>query len=80
MDAKGAEKLSNLLAGRDVSKLYFLLSGHTDSVGSVEYNLGLSKKREESVTKLLLELGVSEAQITSDHNSELRPATSNDAP
>lgn len=80
VDAKGAEKLRNLLAGRDASKLYFLISGHTDSVGSVDYNLGLSKKREESVTKLLLELGVSEAQITADHNSELKPVTSNDAP
>ncbi len=80
VDSKGMEKVKSLVSGRDVSKLYFLLSGHTDSIGSVQYNLGLSKKREEAVANLLMELGVSATQITSDYNSELRPATSNDAP
>jgi|GEM_PF-4139799 len=80
VDAKGIEKVKNLVSDRDASKLYFLLSGHTDSVGSVDYNLGLSKKREEAVFKMLMELGVSASQITSDYNSELRPASSNGAP
>jgi OOP family OmpA-OmpF porin len=34
------------------------INGHTDSIGSVEYNLGLSKRRAESVATYLQQRGV----------------------
>ena len=35
----------------------FVIEGHTDSVGSVPYNQGLSERRANSVAKWLMEKG-----------------------
>jgi len=40
-----------------------VIEGNTDERGSREYNLALGQKRSESVKRLLMLLGVSEAQI-----------------
>ncbi|MCF8225220.1 MAG: OmpA family protein [Bacteroidales bacterium] len=39
------------------------LIGHTDDIGTSEYNLGLSKKRAQSVKNHLIEKGISEDRI-----------------
>lgn len=40
------------------------ISGHTDDVGSEEYNLRLSEKRAEAVREVLIRFGVAPEQIT----------------
>lgn len=52
--------------------------GHTDSVGTEEYNQELSENRAASVANYLIEQGVSSDQITQWGEGELNPAASND--
>ena len=40
-----------------------LVRGHTDTVGSNEYNLGLSKRRADAVAKVLVEAGYTAEKI-----------------
>lgn len=55
-----------------------VLVGHTDSVGSLEANLNLSRRRASSVLNRLVErLGVAEAQVASDGAGALSPIASN---
>lgn len=42
----------------------FALTGHTDTVGTAEYNMGLSLRRAESVRDWLAQRGVSETNIS----------------
>ncbi len=56
------------------------IAGHTDSVGSAEYNQALSKKRAESVRDYLLNLGVAPDQLTARGYGESRPLRSNETP
>ena len=54
------------------------LEGHTDSVGSDEYNLRLSQARADAVRVFLVEQGVSPANITSVGLGKSDPVASND--
>ena len=57
-----------------------LIEGHTDSKGSSEANLALSKKRAESVRNWLVnEKGIS-ATITTEGLGETRPVAPNRNP
>ena len=47
---------------RDLSK--YIILGHTDTKGSLDYNLKLSLKRAEAVKQILLNLGISENNIS----------------
>jgi len=40
------------------------IEGHTDSIGTEEYNLQLSRKRAESVRNYLVSKGISPERIT----------------
>ena len=40
-----------------------LVRGHTDTVGSNEYNLGLSKRRADAVAKVLVEAGYTAGEL-----------------
>jgi outer membrane protein OmpA-like peptidoglycan-associated protein len=55
-----------------------LLVGHTDSTGSEEYNLELSKRRAGSVANYLTTQNVNPARFTTDGYGESQPVATND--
>lgn len=60
-------------------KAYVILSGFTDSTGSQEYNLGLSRRRAESVSSYLTEkYAVNQERIVQQWYGKLSPTASND--
>jgi outer membrane protein OmpA-like peptidoglycan-associated protein len=70
------DRLANALKeapGRTV-----LIEGHTDSVGSTEFNQRLSENRAQSVERALLERGVAANQIRTVGKGESTPVASND--
>lgn len=50
------------------------IEGHTDSIGSSEYNLALGQRRSEAVRKMMVILGVPEAQVEAVSFGLERPA------
>jgi len=54
------------------------IEGHTDSVGSDEYNQTLSENRAQSVQSALMQRGVASEQITALGKGESTPIASND--
>ena len=58
----------------------FTLEGYTDSFGSEEYNLNLSRRRAESVKRYLVEvLGINPGQIETRGYGKTNLLTSPDA-
>jgi outer membrane protein OmpA-like peptidoglycan-associated protein len=55
------------------------IEGHTDDVGSDEYNMKLSQNRADSVKKYLVSKGVSENMITAKGFGETKPIVPNDS-
>lgn len=53
------------------------LVGHADSVGSDQYNMGLSKRRAESTRNAMVRMGIPAANITTDWKGESEPVASN---
>jgi outer membrane protein OmpA-like peptidoglycan-associated protein len=51
-----------------------IVNGFTDSVGNVEDNLDLSRRRAEAVKKYLVDHGIAESRITTAWYAESRPA------
>ncbi|UCB45777.1 MAG: OmpA family protein [Spirochaetota bacterium] len=49
---------------RKYDKYSIIVEGHTDSIGSEEYNLNLSKKRAESVGRYLIDNGISADRLS----------------
>jgi OOP family OmpA-OmpF porin len=54
-----------------------LITGHTDSVGSDEYNIGLSDRRAASVKTWLVNKGISSSRIQTAGKGENEPIASN---
>ncbi len=55
------------------------LEGHTDSVGTIEYNQGLSERRANAVRNVLVErFNVAPGRITTQGFGELQPIASNE--
>ena len=54
------------------------VAGHTDSVGSDEYNQALSERRAESVQAYLVSRGISPSRIEAVGFGETQPVASND--
>lgn len=54
------------------------VAGHTDSVGTEEYNLGLGQRRADAVRSYLVQLGVDAARMTTQSYGESEPVASND--
>lgn len=55
-----------------------LIEGHTDSVGSDEFNLTLSRQRADSVKEKLVANGVDDARITTVGYGKRYPVAGND--
>jgi outer membrane protein OmpA-like peptidoglycan-associated protein len=69
-------KISGIILGHPGLKIE--VEGHTDSVGSDEYNQHLSEQRAASVRDYLAGQGVSTAKLTAKGFGESRPVASND--
>ncbi|MGD8337621.1 MAG: OmpA family protein [Desulfobacterales bacterium] len=54
------------------------IQGYTDSIGSEDYNLGLSQRRAEAVERYLEDNGVNPAQISAKGYGEANPVAPND--
>ncbi len=54
-----------------------VITGNTDSIGSNEYNMKLSKKRADAVLNYLLEKGIQRSRITEEWNGEEMPVKDN---
>lgn len=54
------------------------ISGHTDNVGSYEYNQNLSELRAESVFNKLMEMGVNADRLTFEGYADSQPILPND--
>jgi outer membrane protein OmpA-like peptidoglycan-associated protein len=63
---------------QDASVASIKVVGHTDSVGSDEYNLDLSQKRASSVAGYLLGQGVAPNKVTSEGKGESEPVADNE--
>jgi outer membrane protein OmpA-like peptidoglycan-associated protein len=57
-----------------------VIEGHTDSVGSDQYNQELSQRRAQAVQAALQERGVNSSQISAYGKGETFPVASNDNP
>jgi outer membrane protein OmpA-like peptidoglycan-associated protein len=55
-----------------------VVEGHTDSVGSDQYNLRLSRRRADTVRHYLVDHGIAASRITADGMGESKPVASND--
>jgi OOP family OmpA-OmpF porin len=60
------------------SDLEVEVAGHTDNMGSVEYNQGLSQRRAQAVADYLIGKGAKAANITVKGYGELQPVADND--
>ncbi len=72
---RNVDKLADFLrrhANRSV-----LIEGHTDNVGSDEYNLGLSERRAEAVKQALVTKGIGEERIITKGYGKKYPVASN---
>ena len=66
--------LSNTLCSNNWNIVLF---GHTDSVGTTEYNQHLSAKRSQAVKSYLMSVGCRNLTITIDARGEFEPISSN---
>jgi len=69
------ESLTNILLMRE--ELEIKLEGHTDSNGTEEYNMRLSKNRVEAVKDFLVANGVDAKRIKTAHFGESKPIADN---
>lgn len=61
------------------SNYFILIEGHTDSSGSDELNLNLSKNRAQQIADYLIELGVDPIKIKVQGKGESIPISNNDS-
>ena len=55
------------------------IQGHTDSIGSVAYNLNLSQRRADAVKAYLVGKGVSASSLTAKGYGKAKPIAGNDS-
>ncbi|MHC8342597.1 OmpA family protein [Pseudomonas sp. RT6P73] len=70
------DSLMDKLQNADVVSIKVI--GHTDSVGSDEYNQALSERRASSVAAYLLSQGLAPNKLTSEGKGESQPVADND--
>lgn len=59
------------------SDLRIKIIGHTDAVGSDEYNIGLSKRRAEAIKEFLVKQGLKADRIEIEYKGETQPIETN---
>jgi outer membrane protein OmpA-like peptidoglycan-associated protein len=69
-------KLNNMLA--ENSRLIVEISGHTDNIGTKEYNDQLSYRRAKAVVNVLMRKGIDPVRIKAVGYGESQPIASND--
>lgn len=72
------DKIAGIM--RRYPKTQIVVVGHTDDVGSEEYNLQLSLKRANAVADYLIEQGVEEYRLGTEGHGEIEPVATNDTP
>jgi outer membrane protein OmpA-like peptidoglycan-associated protein len=55
------------------------IEGHTDNVGSDDYNQGLSQRRADSVRSFLMQQGINSERIVASGKGEQRPVADNES-
>jgi len=68
---------SVILVLQEFDKTIIVVSGHTDSKGSVDYNQALSERRADSVAEYLLDQGVVVARLETIGFGEANPLADN---
>lgn len=58
------DEFAKALKDQRLASARFVVEGYTDARGSDQYNLGLSERRAESVTRFLYERGVAASRVT----------------
>ena len=75
------EMLNNLKDFIEQNNYEVTLEGHTDSIGSNQYNIGLSRRRAEAVKAKLIEFGLAEDRIVGiEAKGEEYPVATNETP
>lgn len=80
-DIKGPSAVTlERLAGifKEYPKSNILIEGHTDSSGSEEYNMNLSRQRAQAVTDYLVTQGIDSQRFTTKWYGELQPRFDNE--
>lgn len=78
-DKAELDRLVPILSNPKAGRIGGVIEGHTDSIGTAEYNMGLSQRRAESVERYLEAQGVSLAgRFTSEAFGKTKPIASND--
>ena len=78
--ADAAANLKNLASSLDkYPNTSLLIVGHTDAVGSADYNQGLSERRARSTANYLVGQGVSLTRLQTAGRGETEPVASNDS-
>ncbi|MCG8591916.1 MAG: OmpA family protein [Proteobacteria bacterium] len=72
------EKVTVALASDELSTFRFSVEGHTDSVGSDDYNADLSNRRANTVQRFLEDRGIDTARLTAIGRGESSPVAPND--
>ncbi len=70
-------KIADVL--KDYDKTVIHIVGHTDSVGSDEYNMGLSQRRANTVSSYLTSRGVLHERVRTEGRGEREPIASNES-
>jgi outer membrane protein OmpA-like peptidoglycan-associated protein len=65
---------------KEKSSMEVEIAGHTDPIGTGEYNMGLSERRANSVTKYLVDQGISIKRITTSYFGETRLIDNSNTP
>ena len=71
-------RLATFLSQNSQTKV--LIEGHTDSVGSDDYNIGLSERRARAVATELESRGIAESQIQTLGRGKDMPVATNGTP
>ncbi len=78
-DMAQLDELIPILTDPKAGMIGGVIEGHTDSIGSAEYNMGLSKRRAESVASYLQSKGVNlGSRFATEAFGEAKPIASND--